>query len=173
MSFCTGIGNRVRRLRRLTIVYRDRRALAEDIILFRIASTVSCVAITFAVWPAANDAMTAFFRCPVAQCHTHRIHTWGNVLLFNSNWIFVETSQLVGGNLGGELPLPVNTGANRRRREAPRSSSYPERNLCRHRLNHYPSVFHWRCLSLLLECRLLRLAPTNSLAFLIENSGGQ
>ena len=61
MSFCTGIGNRVRRLRRLTIVYRDRRALAEDIILFRIASTVSCVAITFAVWPAANDAMTAFF----------------------------------------------------------------------------------------------------------------
>ena len=32
-----------------------------DIILFRIASTVSCVAITFAVWPAANEVMTAFF----------------------------------------------------------------------------------------------------------------
>ena len=61
MSSCTEVGSQVRRLRRLTIVFRGRRVFAVDLMLFRIASTVSCVAITFAVRPAANEALTAFF----------------------------------------------------------------------------------------------------------------
>ena len=49
------------RMRRLTIVWRGKRVLAEDFLMFRIASILSCVVITFVVWPVASEVAGTFF----------------------------------------------------------------------------------------------------------------
>lgn len=52
---------RILRMRRLTIVWRGKGVLAEDFLMFRIASILSCIAITFVVWSVAKEVAGTFF----------------------------------------------------------------------------------------------------------------